>query len=123
MTFRLKKRSGILHSETYSDKDWEKYGDNIALEEFNWERFRDDLLCFKSWMETKQRKQRSNSTHIRNWVLFVLRTIFLYLVPRQYHTAFQYPPNSEKPKGWYSPALSSFENRFSFLEPRLYRDH
>ena len=26
------KRSGILCLEAYSDKDWEKYGDNIALE-------------------------------------------------------------------------------------------
>lgn len=30
--FQIEKRSGILYTESYSDKDWEKYGDNIALE-------------------------------------------------------------------------------------------
>lgn len=33
--FELEKRSGILHTESYSDRDWEKYGDNIALEEID----------------------------------------------------------------------------------------
>lgn len=31
--FEEEKRSGILHLESYSDSDWEKYGDNIALAE------------------------------------------------------------------------------------------
>ena len=30
--FEEEKRSGILCLEAYSDEDWEKYGDNIALE-------------------------------------------------------------------------------------------
>lgn len=33
--FAEEKRSGILKLEAYSDEDWEKYGDNIALEEVN----------------------------------------------------------------------------------------
>ena len=38
-SFDAEKRSGILHTAAYSDDDWEKYGDNIALEEVdsdNW---------------------------------------------------------------------------------------
>lgn len=33
--FEEEKRSGILKLEAYTDEDWEKYGDNIALEEVN----------------------------------------------------------------------------------------
>jgi len=33
--FDEEKKSGILKLEAYSDEDWEKYGDNIALEEVN----------------------------------------------------------------------------------------
>lgn len=33
--FAEEKKSGILKLEAYSDEDWEKYGDNIALEEVN----------------------------------------------------------------------------------------
>ncbi len=33
--FAEEKNSGILKLEAYSDEDWEKYGDNIALEEVN----------------------------------------------------------------------------------------
>lgn len=31
--FNEEKKSGILNLKSYSDEDWEKYGDNIALEE------------------------------------------------------------------------------------------
>ncbi|MCM1219426.1 MAG: hypothetical protein NC548_33520 [Lachnospiraceae bacterium] len=33
--FEEEKKSGILKLEAYTDEDWEKYGDNIALEEIN----------------------------------------------------------------------------------------
>lgn len=38
-SFNEEKRSGILFTETYSDDDWEKYGDNIALEELDSEKW------------------------------------------------------------------------------------
>jgi len=31
--FSIEKRKGILDTDSYTDKDWEKYGDNIALTE------------------------------------------------------------------------------------------
>lgn len=33
--FQQEKKGGILHLESYSDSDWEKYGDNIALAEID----------------------------------------------------------------------------------------
>ena len=33
--YEEEKKSGILNLEKYSDEDWEKYGDNIALEKVN----------------------------------------------------------------------------------------
>lgn len=29
--FSVEKISGILHTESYTEEDWEKYGDNIVL--------------------------------------------------------------------------------------------
>ena len=41
--FDDEKRSGILNLEKYSDEDWEKYGDNIALEQV-------DSAEWKQWI-------------------------------------------------------------------------
>ncbi|MBQ3513211.1 MAG: hypothetical protein IJA32_05345 [Lachnospiraceae bacterium] len=41
--FKEEKKCGILYLESYSDEDWEKYGDNIALEQV-------DSLFWKQWI-------------------------------------------------------------------------
>lgn len=60
--FHEEKKSGILKLEAYSDEDWEKYGDNIALEEV-------DSPAWSQWIS-------------ENWVEELYRRRMNYTLPR-----------------------------------------
>ena len=49
------KRNGILNLSAYSDEDWEKYGDNIALEDINSYEWREWIS--KNWEEELYRRR------------------------------------------------------------------
>ena len=53
--FEEEKRNGILNLCAYSDEDWEKYGDNIALEDVNSYAWREWIS--KNWEEELYRRR------------------------------------------------------------------
>jgi hypothetical protein len=58
--FEEEKKHGILYLNSYTEEDWEKYGDNIALEEVDSEAWRDWIG--KNWSEELYRR-RINYTY------------------------------------------------------------
>lgn len=53
--FEEEKKSGILNLESYSDEDWVKYGDNIALEEVGSDKW--EAWISKNWDEELYRRR------------------------------------------------------------------
>lgn len=50
-------KSGILHLESYTDEDWEKYGSNIALAEYGsweWKKW-----VSQNWQEERRRRNKN----------------------------------------------------------------
>lgn len=55
--FNIEKNSGILLIETYTDDDWNNYGDNIALAKVDSKEWRDWIS--KNWYEELLRRRRN----------------------------------------------------------------
>lgn len=58
--FQEERRSGILYTDSYTDEDWEKYGDNIALAECDSEEWHQWIT--DNWEEELYRR-RMNYTY------------------------------------------------------------